>query len=568
MMRIIKNSIPLFFILFLSCSNKIKVDLKPNILWLVAEDLSPYLPSFGDSTIVTPNLDRLANEGVRYSNVFSVSGVCAPSRSAIVTGMYPTSIGAHHMRTLSQQPAAKEKGLINYEVVPPPNVKMVSQILRENGYYCTNNKKEDYQFYKSVLAWDESSIFAHWRNRPEDSKFFSVFNFGVTHESNLWNPWYRQFDLDPFPPDRNVGKWWEQFSGIEKSLYVSKDIHIDIPPYLPDNSTVRNDMMRMYSNIVEMDEKVGLIIDQLEEDGLLEETIIVFYTDHGGPLPRQKRLLYDSGIKVPMIIRYPNKVRAGQIDERMISFVDFAPTLLSMVEIEPPDYYHGLPFEGLFKSINDRKYIHAAADRFDEYYDQIRAVRDKQYKYLRNYNTDKPYYLPLEYRERMNSMQELLLLEKEGKLNENQMQWFRKSKPEEELFDTFSDPHELRNLAKEPNFEKKLIELRKECDRWIQNTNDKGFMQETDLIETFWPDKKQPKTAEPIITIIDGMLHITCETDGAVIGYRYRPSDIKPHLGWRPYTKPFKVDGKQEVELISHRIGFLPSLIIKYESEI
>ena len=568
MMRIIKNSITLFFILFLSCSDKIKVDLKPNIIWLVAEDLSPYLPSFGDSTIVTPNLDRLAKEGVRYSNVFSVSGVCAPSRSAIVTGMYPTSIGAHHMRTLSQQPAAKEKGLINYEVVPPPNVKMVSQILRENGYYCTNNKKEDYQFYKSVLAWDESSIFAHWRNRPKDSKFFSVFNFGVTHESNLWNPWYRQFDLDPFPPDRDVGKWWEQFSGIEKSLYVSKDIHIDIPPYLPDNSTVRNDMMRMYSNIVEMDEKVGLIIDQLEEDGLLEETIIVFYTDHGGPLPRQKRLLYDSGIKVPMIIRYPNKVRAGQIDERMISFVDFAPTLLSMVEIEPPDYYHGLPFEGLFKSKDDREYIHAAADRFDEYYDQIRAVRDKQYKYLRNYNPDKPYYLPLEYRERMNSMQELLLLEKEGKLNENQMQWFRKSKPEEELFDTFSDPHELRNLAKEPNFEKKLIELRKECDRWIQDIDDKGFMLETDLIETFWPDKKQPKTAEPIITIIDGMLNVNCETDGAVIGYRYRPSDIQPHLGWRPYTKPFKVDVKQELEFISHRIGFLPSRIKKYESEI
>jgi arylsulfatase A-like enzyme len=472
------------------------------------------------------------------------------------------------MRTLSQQPAAKEKGLINYEVVPPPNVKMVSQILRENGYYCTNNKKEDYQFYKSVLAWDESSIFAHWRNRPKDSKFFSVFNFGVTHESNLWDPWYRQFDLDPFPPDRNVGKWWEKFSGTEKPLYVSENIDLNIPPYLPDNSTVRNDMMRMYSNIVEMDEKVGLIIDQLEEDGLLEETIIVFYTDHGGPLPRQKRLLYDSGIKVPMIIRYPNKVRAGQIDERMISFVDFAPTLLSMVKIEPPDYYHGFPFEGIFKSKNDREYIHAAADRFDEYYDQIRAVRDKQYKYLRNYNTDKPYYLPLEYRERMNSMQELLLLEKEGKLNGNQMQWFRKSKPEEELFDTFSDPHELRNLAKEPNFEKKLIELRKECDRWIQNTNDKGFMLETDLIETFWPNKKQPKTADPMITIIDGMLHVTCETDGAGIGYKYRPSDIQPHIGWRTYTKPFKVYGNQEVELISHRIGFLPSQIKKYKNEI
>jgi arylsulfatase A-like enzyme len=566
-MQTIKSSVALFFILFLSCSNKIKVDLEPNILWLVAEDLSPYLPSFGDSTVTTPNLDRLAREGVRYSNVFSVSGVCAPSRSAIVTGMYPTSIGAHHMRTLSQQAAAKEKGLINYEVVPPPNVKMVSQILRENGYYCTNNKKEDYQFYKSVLAWDESSIFAHWRNRPKDSKFFSVFNFGVTHESNLWDPWYRQFDLDPFPPDRNVGKWWEQFSGIEKPLYVSENIDLNIPPYLPDNSTVRKDMLRMYSNIVEMDKKVGLIIDQLEKDGLLEKTIIVFYTDHGGPLPRQKRLLYDSGIKVPMIIRYPNKVRAGEVDKRMISFVDFAPTLLSLVEIEPPDYYHGSPFEGIFKSKNERKYIHAAADRFDEYYDQIRAVRDKRYKYLRNYKPDKPYYLPLEYRQKMNTMQELLHLEKEGELNESQLQWFRKSKPEEELFDTFNDPHELRNLANDTSLKEKLNELKNECDKWIHNTDDKGFMPETELIEMFWPNKKQPRTKKPLITTYDGMLHAACETEGAGIGYKYRNVDMQPHLGWKPYTKPLKVGKGQEIEWIAHRIGFLPSLTKRYKSD-
>ena len=566
-MQTIKSSVALFFILFLSCSNKIKVDLEPNILWLVAEDLSPYLPSFGDSTVTTPNLDRLAREGVRYSNVFSVSGVCAPSRSAIVTGMYPTSIGAHHMRTLSQQAAAKEKGLINYEVVPPPNVKMVSQILRENGYYCTNNKKEDYQFYKSVLAWDESSIFAHWRNRPKDSKFFSVFNFGVTHESNLWDPWYRQFDLNPFPPDRNVGKWWEQFSGIEKPLYVSENIDLNIPPYLPDNSTVRKDMLRMYSNIVEMDKKVGLIIDQLEKDGLLEKTIIVFYTDHGGPLPRQKRLLYDSGIKVPMIIRYPNKVRAGEVDKRMISFVDFAPTLLSLVEIEPPDYYHGSPFEGIFKSKNERKYIHAAADRFDEYYDQIRAVRDKRYKYLRNYKPDKPYYLPLEYRQKMNTMQELLHLEKEGELNESQLQWFRKSKPEEELFDTFNDPHELRNLANDTSLKEKLNELKNECDKWIHNTDDKGFMPETELIEMFWPNKKQPRTKKPLITTYDGMLHAACETEGAGIGYKYRNVDMQPHLGWKPYTKPLKVGKGQEIEWIAHRIGFLPSLTKRYKSD-
>ena len=180
MMHIIKNISILFLFFLITCTNSKNKYLRPNIIWLVAEDLGCYIPSFGDSTIVTPNLSRLANEGVCYNNVYSVSGVCSPSRASIVTGMYPTSIGAHHMRTLSQQPAAKQRGLINYEVVPPPQVKMVSQILRENGYYCTNNQKEDYQFYKSLTAWDESSIFAHWKNRPENINFFSIFNFGVT----------------------------------------------------------------------------------------------------------------------------------------------------------------------------------------------------------------------------------------------------------------------------------------------------------------------------------------------------------------------------------------------------
>ena len=221
-------------------------DKRPNIIFFLVDDQRYDMMSIMEHPFIeTPNIDKLAKRSVYFKKAFVTTSLCSPSRASIVTGMYPTSIGAHHMRTLSQQPAAKEKGLINYEVVPPPNVKMVSQILRENGYYCTNNKKEDYQFYKSLTAWDESSIFAHWRNKPDNANFFSIFNFGVSPESNLWNPWYRQFDLDPFPPNRDIGKWWEQFSGIEKSLYVSKDIHIDVPPYLPDNITVRNDMMRM-----------------------------------------------------------------------------------------------------------------------------------------------------------------------------------------------------------------------------------------------------------------------------------------------------------------------------------
>ena len=164
---------------------------------------------------------------------------------------------------------------------------------------------------------------------------------------------------------------------------------------------------------------------------MLENTIIVWYTDHGGPLPRQKRLLYDSGIKVPMIIRFPDKFRAGELDDRLISFVDFAPTLLSMANIQPEAYHQGKPFEGKFKSKSERLYIHAAADRFDEHYDMIRAVRDKRFKYLKNFNPDKPYYLPLQYRENMATMQELLRLDSVGQLNDNQAQWFRSSIPTE-----------------------------------------------------------------------------------------------------------------------------------------
>tara|TARA_Y100000590_G_scaffold469958_1_gene660952 strand:+ start:10465 stop:12183 length:1719 start_codon:yes stop_codon:yes gene_type:complete len=556
----------IFSFWFISCYSSLYTNEQKglNIVWLVAEDLGPYIPSFGDSTVSTPSLDRLAREGVCYTNVYSVSGVCSPSRASLVTGMYPSSIGAHHMRTLSQQPAAREKGLINYEVVPPPEVKMVSQILRENGYYCTNNKKEDYQFYKSEMAWDESSIFAHWRNRPDGMKFFSVFNFGVTHESNLWDPWYRQYNLDPFPPDRSLKKWWKQFEGIKKPLYVSDDIDINIPPYLPYNNVVKEDMKRMYSNIVEMDEKVGLILDQLENDGLLEKTIIVWYTDHGGPLPRQKRLLYDSGIKVPMIIRYPSKKRSGEIDKRLISFVDFAPTLLSMVNIEPPSYHQGLAFEGKLKSPNNRSYIHAAADRFDEYYDMIRAVRDKRYKYLKNYNLDKPYYHPLEYRERMNTMKELLRLNDEGKLNDIQSQWFRLSKPEEELFDTENDPHELNNLAQNRKYEFKLIEMRNECEKWMSEINDMGFIPENELIESFWPNKIQPITEIPSVNYDNGRIKLDCITDGASIGYKF-PNDDLPWIGWRPYTGSFDLDSLKTVKVIAHRLGYRPSDTLIYK---
>ena len=550
----------------MGCQTKSEQPIEPiekmNILWLVAEDLGPYIPPFGDSTIKTPHLSRLAAEGVRYNNVFSVSGVCSPSRASLATGMYPSSIGAHHMRTLYQQPAAKKMGIINYEVVLPAEVKMVSEILRENGYYTSNNAKEDYQFFPSKMAWDESSIYAHWRNRPIGTPFYSMFSFMVTHESSIWNPIGKIHDLDVFPPPRAIKSWWKQFENKFLPL-VDENLPVVIPPYLPNTDKVVNDVRRMYSNISRMDDHVGNILTQLEEDGLLENTIIVWFTDHGGPLPRQKRLLYDAGLQVPMIVRYPNKLRAGEIDDRLISFVDFAPTLLSMTEIKPPEYMQGEAFEGKFKVADERKFIHAAADRFDETYDMIRAVRDKRFKYLKNFQPQKPYYLPLAYREKMASMQELLRLNLIDSLNEEQALWFRKTKPDEELFDTHADPHELNNLVENLQFSGILSELRRECETWMHDVSDMGHIPEQELINTFWPDKIQPLTANPLLKIEEGKLQITCQTEGASIGYK-RLQDLEEGLGWQIYKAPLNIDQKEPILVIAHRIGFAPSDTLKW----
>ena len=529
-----------------------------NILWLVAEDLSPfYLNAYGDPRAATPNLDRLAREGVVYTNNFSVSGVCSPSRATLATGLYPNSFGAQNMRTLNQQPAAREAGIIDYQAVPPKEVKMVSEIMRENGYYTTNNSKEDYQFFKSELAWDESSVYAHWRNRPDGNiPFFSIFNFGVCHESGMWNTRENFFDTgDEFPPDRSVKKWWEKYSDSHVPLLVPEDLDVEVPPYLPQNEIGENAMKRMYTNVMRMDKGVGRILNQLEADGLLEKTIIVWYSDHGGPLPRQKRLLYDSGLKVPLIIRYPNKVRAGERDDRLTSFVDFPPTLLSMVGIQPPSYMQGQAFEGNFKAEIPRKFIHGHADRFDESVDMIRAVRNKRFKYLKNFNPEKPYYLPLEYRENMAVMQELLRMRDQGELDENQALWFRQTKEIEELFDTENDPHELNNIAKDPTYADVLAELRAECDRWMNEIDDKGFINEVDLIADFYPNKKPQLTDAPVIEINDGKVSVSCNTPGARIGYRY-VSDKAPYLGWKFYSEPIQAKADDTLEIITHRLGF------------
>ncbi len=541
----------------------IEIPEKPNIIWLVAEDMSPYIPAFGDSTIETPNLSRLANEGVRYTNVYSPSGVCAPSRFAISTGIYPTNGGGHNMRTLFGE--LEQIGLIPYEVVTPPDVKMMSEIMRQNGYYATNNAKTDYQYRHPLTAWDESSIRAHWRNRPEGKPFFSIFNFDITHESQFFGPpMKRNFRFSgDFPDNVRNYNWGDRIDSSEWKMNVPPDLKVNVPPYLPDVEKVRNDMRVMYSNIIEMDRQVGFFLDQLEEDGLLENTIVVWYTDHGGPLPRQKRLMYDSGIKLPMIIRYPGKQRAGTVDDRLISFVDFAPTTFSFAGIDIPDYIDGQAFEGKFRSNDDRKYIYAAADRLDEEIDMIRAVKNKRYKYLRNFKPDKGYYLPLAYREQINSMKVLLEMRDAGELNDVQMQWFRESKPEEELFDTWEDPHEIKNLVDDPSMGSVLSELRTACNEWMESMQDKGIVDEADLIEQFWPGNKQPVTDNPEISISGSKAIIRSGTPGASIGYQLVGSDEKLGNSWNVYTIPIEVDSTKTLFMIADRIGYKTSQVVR-----
>ena len=398
--------------------------------------------------------------------------------------------------------------------------------------------------------------------------FFSIFNFNVTHESQVFGPTGKRnlrFQ-EGFPEDESLVNVRGQLDSSEWVLKVPEKLNVPIPPYLPNTPPVLADVRRVYSNIVEMDKQVGYLLNQLEADGLLDNTIIVWYTDHGGPLPRQKRLLYDSGIHVPMIIRFPDGRGAGTIDSQLVSFVDMAPTTFSLAGIQPPAYVQGKAFLGPYQETEPRKYVYAAADRLDTEYDQIRAVRDKRYKYLRNYKPNRPYYLEVKYRERMNSMKELLRLNKAGKLNEYQQQWFRATKPEEELFDTWSDPHELKNIAEHPDYRAKLEELRAANNAFVTRVHDLGNLSEKELIEQMWGSLEQPQTAGPEVKQLeDDRIQLTCSTVGARIGYQILDHPDDSHPSWEVYTEPIKCPRGKILRFVGHRIGYQPSDQIDYK---
>ena len=428
---------------------------RPNIVWIVGEDMGPDIGAYGDANARTPNIDAFATQGVLYTHAFTHAPVCAPSRSGLVTGMYPTTIGTHHMRSVLLKPPPlftdhlKKAG---YTIAWPGN----------RGQRTGGNGKTDFNFEVAPDAFDYTGDWVE--TLPPNRPFFAYINIPTTHESQI-----RSND--------------EQFAKNTARL-TAEDRHdpakMIVPPFYPDTPEVRRDIAHYYDLVTAVDYRVGDILAALDRAGVAQNTVVFFFGDHGRGMPRYKRWIYDTGIKVPLIVRWPRGARAGTKSSDLVSFVDFAPTVLSLAGAPIPPPMQGQPFAGAAPA--KRKYVFAHRDRMDERYDRIRAVRDHRYKYIRNFHPELPYAQRIQYNEENPTMRVWRRWSEEGKLTGPQKIFFSPTKPREELYDTQSDPYEVNNLADSPKHRSTLDELRAALERWIDETKDQGAVPESELV--------------------------------------------------------------------------------------
>lgn len=419
----------------------------PNILWITSEDNSPFLGCYGDEFATTPHLDRLAAQGFLYTNAYANAPVCAPARNTIITGVHACSNGNEQMRST---------------YLMSETVRFYTQYLMEKGYYCTNNSKTDYNTSPIDIdsMWDESGRNAHYRKRGKDQPFFAIFNITTSHESSI-------------------------HKSIPNEELRHRPEDVTLPPYHPDTPEMRHDWAQYYDKVEDMDKQVGAFLKELEDEGLADNTIVFYYSDHGGVIGRSKRYLYETGTHVPLIIRIPEKYKElypasapGHKVERLVSFVDLAPTLLSLIEEEAPVYMQGSAFLGKYTG-EEPEYIYMFRDRMDERYDLSRSIVDRRYRYTRYYNSNRIWMQQLEYLWRAPSMQSWEREYLAGNCNEVQARFF-KSKPVEELFDTENDPWEVNNLAADPAYADKLQSMRRACLEKAVSIKDAGFIPETE----------------------------------------------------------------------------------------
>lgn len=414
----------------------------PNIVWIVSEDHGPHLGCYGDSYATTPSVDRLASRGLRFSRCWSNAPVCAPARTTLITGIYATSSGGEHMRSMVPCPSGKA---------------MYPQFLREAGYYCTNNAKEDYNVAKPGKVWDESSRKAHWKNRPADRPFFAVFNSEKSHESKI---------------------------RTRPHTAIHDPAKVRIPAYHPDPPEVRQDWAQYYDAVSEADADAGERLKELEAAGLADETIVFYFSDHGSGMPRSKRWPYNSGLHVPLIVHIPEKYRElrpkdyvpGGTSDRLVSLVDFAPTLLSLAGVKPPEWMQGYAFLGKYAT-PPQPYVYGFRGRMDERYDLVRSVTDGRFVYVRQYLPHLIYGQHVDYMFQTPTTRVWKQLHDQGRLTRAQNAFWDK-KPPEELYDLHSDPDEVRNLADSPEHQSIKLRFRAAQQKLAADIRDLGFLPE------------------------------------------------------------------------------------------
>lgn len=450
---------------------------RPNILWITAEDMSPTLGCYGDDQADTPNIDALARESVRYDRAFASAPVCSPSRACLITGCYAPSLGAHNMRSA-------------FPI--PDDMRGFPALLRQAGYYASNNVKTDYNNgnWREIIeaSWDESSATAHWRKRDDKGRpFFSIFNLMTSHQSRsmVW------------PRERFVEEVQSRLSPSE----IHDPAKIKLPPYYVDTPVVRRTVARFYDCVTAMDKEVGAILKQLEADGLADDTIVFFYSDHGSGMPRHKRALLDSGMRVPLMIRFPEKYRSlapakpGETIDRLVSFVDFGPTVLSLAGIDVPGQMQGIPFLGAQAGAL-RSHVFGHRDRVDEASDMARSVRDGRFLYIRNYMPHISYNQPTAWPDLGEIRHEFYGLTDRSKMSDAQWHFAGPTKPVEELYDCVNDPVNLNNLAGSRKHRKQLKQMRAVLSKHQTSTRDVGFIPETELWKRYqgkpaWDEAKK-----------------------------------------------------------------------------
>lgn len=467
-----KFSLFAFVALIIATSLPVSAADRPNIIWITAEDMSAVLGCYGDEYATTPNIDALAKRSVKYTHAFATAPVCSPSRTCLINGVHAQTQGTHNMRSAFPIP----KHMTGFP-----------SFLRKVGYYTSNNVKTDYNSanWETIInqSWDESSDTAHWRNRKDKSKpFFSVFNLMTSHQSRamVWP--------------------YEKFKEEVQNNLSTNEIHdpakAPLPPYYPDSPIIRKTVARFYDCVTAMDKQVGAILQQLKDDGLDENTIVFFYSDHGSGMPRHKRALLDSGMHVPMLVRFPRKWQhlapgdPGSTTDRLVSFIDFGPTVLSLAGVDVPDYMQGQPFMGK-QEAKPRDYVIGHRDRVDEVMDMARSIRDKRYLYIRNYMPQLGYNQPTAWPDLGEIRPEIYRLTDQKKMTGPQWHFAGPTRAIEELYDCQADPKNLNNIAGKPEGAKVITRMRQDLEKQMLAVRDLGFIPEAQMWERIG-DHKTP----------------------------------------------------------------------------